>query len=677
MITKPDCSKCEFKNSRTVVGWGSDNAELMIISDYPSYSDIAKGQICSDDAGRFLKLALSMSKIDLTKVYFTSVIKCKPAKITKKHIDYCLPTLNNEIKKLQNLKKIICLGRIPAKALFNFKAFKIRDLRLKPKIYKQKLVYFNYNPRDVLSNLEMRKVFINSIKNTTSPIHDIPHTKSSKLPEKQFKKIVIDAEYYVVEGEEPIIDIGILDTENPNIYYYTKAKNAKHILEDPNIIKIGYEIYSDKNALKKYADIDLKGPLIDVLPKVHLIDESRDTYTLKSVGWDWFGIPQHKIDFTKYKFEDWASYNSYDLECTKAIYDLPFYESKKLEKLFYYLSVPQMRLLNIIQNNGILIDIVKANKHIQQYTQDIDILLKNLKNTNEVKQASNLIGKEFNYRSNKHLKILLIDVMGLQANQLTPTGQVKITKSLLAKYEKNQIVKSLLKIKHAEKMRQAVKSYLDTVNPETKRIHSTIYVFGTVTGRLASAKPNILNPNEEIRDIFIPAENNVFIDADFSQIELRVLAWLSNDTLSIKKLNEGIDYHTMTAQRLTGKAQPTDEERKNAKKINFGLVYGMSIVGLAKSLGMNLEAAQNFLNLYFKNFPSYIKWKNSIIAFLEKNEFVENVFGRRRRFHRFKSLPQDSDLRKDAIKQAVNFMCQSTASDLAMLFTINLVRNLQ
>jgi DNA polymerase-1 len=346
------------------------------------------------------------------------------------------------------------------------------------------------------------------------------------------------------------------------------------------------------------------------------------------------------------------------------------FKSGEYLKIYNMIDAPVMPLLARMTLNGISIDKNKINKLSKIVSEDI------------VKIKSKIFtecSSEFNLNSPKQLSEVLYNQMDLPVLKKTPKGSPSTDASVLEQLSKNhKIAEFLLEYREIEKLRS---TYIDGLSTDivNGKIHSTFNLFGTTTGRLSSEKPNLQNIpvktklGRKIREFFISTEGKTFIIADYSQIELRVLAHMSSDT-SMKKIldDRKKDIHTETAARIfkTNDEDITYDMRRKAKEINFGLLYGMEAFGLAKNLSVTRKEATEMINSYFVQFPNVKKYLDEIVLSSKKKGYTKTVYGRRRYISELQS--ENNQIYSVGKRMAMNAPIQGTAADIVKLAMIDI-----
>ncbi len=458
----------------------------------------------------------------------------------------------------------------------------------------------------------------------------------------------------------------------------------KPILENPQIKKIGHHLKYDFEVLSNHG-IHLQGMAYDTLLESYVIDSTRNAYdmdslALKYLGWrtihyeDVAGKGAKQIPFNKIAIDAAATYAAEDADVTLQLHEKLWPTLKKepgLKKIFEDIEMPLVPVLARIEQNGVLIDAAL----LQKQTVELEKRLVALE-----QETYQLAGNEFNLNSPKQLQEILYNKLQLPILQKTPTGQPSTAESVLQELAHDYpLPKLIIEYRMLSKLITTyTKKLPEQINPLTGRIHTSYNQAGAATGRLSSSDPNLQNipirteEGRRIRQAFIAPKNHKIISADYSQIELRIMAHISNDPNLLMAFEQNLDVHRATASEVFGTPleKVSAEERRAAKAINFGLIYGMSAFGLSKQLGLNRYDAQNYIDRYFTRYP-FVKayMENTRITAHDKG-YVETLFGRRLYLPEINSsqIPRQ----KAAERTAINAPLQGTAADIIKRAMISL-----
>ncbi len=466
-------------------------------------------------------------------------------------------------------------------------------------------------------------------------------------------------------------------------------KTLKPILENPTIKKIGHNIKYDFSVLTKY-DITLQGIAYDTMLESYILDSSSnnhdmDSLALKYLGWrtihfeDVAGKGAKQITFDKVPIEIAATYAAEDADVTLQLHETlwpKLSEYPGLKSVFEKIEMPLIPVLAKMERNGVLIDVEKLKKQ----TIELETRLTELE-----KETFKLAGEEFNLNSPKQLQEILYVKLGLPILQKTPTGQASTAEAVLQELAlEYPLPKLIIEYRILSKLISTYTKRLpEQINPTTKRIHTSYNQTGAATGRLSSSDPNLQNipirtqEGRRIRQAFIAPPGHKLISADYSQIELRIMAHISNDPGLLKAFEQNLDIHVATAAEVLGLSldQVTSEERRAAKAINFGLIYGMSAFGLAKQLGIDRNAAQDYITRYFARYPGVHEYMEKTRIEAHKKGYVETLWGRRLYLPDINS--SQIMRQKAAERAAINAPLQGSAADIIKRAMISLHRWLE
>ena len=392
------------------------------------------------------------------------------------------------------------------------------------------------------------------------------------------------------------------------------------------------------------------------------------------------GKGKNQLTFDQIPLEQAAEYAAEDADITMKLHQTlwPKIQAEPtLVELFEKLEMPLVSVLSRIERNGVLLD----SDLLFQQSAEIAVRLTQLE-----RQAHELAGEPFNLASTKQLQEILFTKLGLPILKKTPKGAPSTNEEVLEElaYE-HDLPKLLVEHRGLSKLKSTYTDKLPLmVDRDSGRVHTSYHQAVTITGRLSSSDPNLQNipirteEGRRIRKAFIAADGNQIIAADYSQIELRIMAHLSNDAGLSKAFAEGKDIHRATAAEIFGVPleQVSSEQRRSAKAINFGLIYGMSAFGLARQLGIARGQAQQYIDLYFQRYPGVQTFMSEIQQKAREQGYVETLFKRRLYLPEIKSA--NAMRRKGAERVAINAPMQGTAADIikrAMLLIDAEIRN--
>ena len=378
------------------------------------------------------------------------------------------------------------------------------------------------------------------------------------------------------------------------------------------------------------------------------------------------GTASKQISFAEVKLDVATNYAAEDADVTLRLFNVfsPLLKDQPVQKkLLEDLEYPLVHVLARVEQNGAKIDKKKLANHSQELSEKIDELSK---------QAFKIAGEEFNLDSPKQLLEILYEKQGLPVLKKTPKGQPSTNEDTLQRLsEEYELPRIILQYRTLAKLKSTyTDSLINIENPKTKRIHTSYQQAVTSTGRLSSTEPNLQNipiktaEGRRIREAFVPEKGNVLISADYSQIELRIMAHLSKDKNLTYAFNNDVDVHSSTAAEVFGVSidNVSQDQRRSAKAINFGLMYGMSAFGLTRQLGIPRGEAQEYLDTYFARYTGVRDYMNNIKAQAKEDKFVETIMGRRLYLNEINAA---NGLRRQAAERAaINAPLQGSAADI-------------
>lgn len=477
-----------------------------------------------------------------------------------------------------------------------------------------------------------------------------------------------------VEGQQPAY-IPFLHKDNTQqLPRETIIKDIKPCLENPNIAKLGQNLKYDSIVLQHYG-IHLQGILYDTMLEAYLLasaDRRHDLDTLaeKYLQYhtirfsDVAGTGAKQIRFDQVPVAKAAPYAAEDAMITLQLHQVLYSKlTASLKSVYYTIETPLIPVLVAMERHGVLIDTQRLHQHGLRLKAQLAEL---------EQEATTLAGKSFNLNSPKQLQTILYDDLQIPVQVKTPTGQPSTAESVLQDLAlEYELPKIILEYRSISKL---VSTYIDAlpqkINSQTGRVHTSYNQAIAATGRLSSSDPNLQNipvRTEEgrlIRRAFIAPKDHILLRADYSQIELRIMAHLSQDPQLLMAFNAGLDIHTATASEVAGVPLEavTSDMRRQAKAINFGLIYGMSAFGLAKQLGIERQKAQIYIDHYFARYPGVLKYMDQTRVLAHQQGYVETVFGRRLELPDIHA--RAPMLRKAAERAAINAPLQGTAADI-------------
>ena len=542
-------------------------------------------------------------------------------------------------------------------------------------------------------------------------------SKSEEKQEEQFKRVEKTKEeiikfikeqkemifYFVtqkLEDEEKIIKekikgISIYNKEKSEVYYIELTddlNSIKEILEDKEIKKIGIDLGREYILLKQ-ENINLEGIYYDIAIAAYILNPTNNKLKIKDL------IERYlEIDLTEYEneenkqeqinlFEENSNQDNVDENLIKevslytyAIGKIKEITEEKLKEidcldLFYKIDMPTVEVLSNMQWNGMYVDKEELEDFGKELTDKLETITKII---------YEMAGEEFNINSTKQLGEILFEKMKLPVIKKTKNGYSTDVDVLEKLKKEDPIIEQILEYRQLMKLNSTyVEGLKPYINPKTKRIHSFFHQTITATGRISSTEPNLQNIptrfelGKRVRKVFKPENGYVYVDADYSQIELRVLASISGDKHMIEAFKEGQDIHKQAASKVfkTPIDEVTKEQRSNAKAVNFGIVYGISDFGLAEQLGIGRKQAKAYIDEYLTQYSGIKKFMDNIKEEAKENGYVETIFHRRRYIPELKS--NNYMVRQFGARAAMNTPIQGTAADIMKIAMIKVFNEIK
>lgn len=453
-------------------------------------------------------------------------------------------------------------------------------------------------------------------------------------------------------------------------------EKLKPLLEDPEKLKIGQNFKYDESVLARY-DIHIKGIAFDTMLESYVLNSVATRHNMDALAGHYLGYKTVKYEdiagkgvkqlkFNQIELEKAGPYAAEDADITFRLHQTIWEQLKSeatLKSVFQDIEMPLVDILSQIERHGALVD----GALLSQQSLEISQRLKELE-----KAAHDEAGEEFNLSSPKQLQELLFNKLQLPVIKKTPKGQPSTAEEVLQELALDYPLPKLiiehrglskLKSTYTDKLPQMIKA-------ATGRIHTSYHQAVTATGRLSSSDPNLQNipirtpEGRRVRQAFIAPEGYKLVAADYSQIELRIMAHLSRDKSLLEAFANGLDIHKATAAEVFDVTldDVTSDQRRSAKAINFGLIYGMSSFGLAKQLGVSRKSAQEYIDLYFERYPGVLRYMEETKAFAREKGYVETIFGRRLYLPEINA--RNGMRRQGAERTAINAPMQGTAADI-------------
>ena len=522
---------------------------------------------------------------------------------------------------------------------------------------------------------------------------DIDYLK--EIPNKIDGNLIFYLETSKTEDEsriikKNIIGIGIYE-KNGNIIYIRlpeveDVKKLKNIMEDEIINKIGYNIKEDFVLLKEYG-INLKGIKYDAEIAAYVLNPTNVKHNIKDIASQYLDIDINELipkkdDVQLNMFESVKDLSNKDEVGTYvyALNNLYSITMKKMQedgsiKLFEEIEMPLVRVLGDMQFNGM----ITKKEELENFGKELKQRLNNV-----TKEIYDLAGEEFNINSTQQLGKILFEKLKLPESKKNKKGYATDVETLESLKDKHPIIEKVLDYRSLTKLNSTyVEGLITYINPKDSKIHAVFNQTITATGRISCTDPNLQNlPSHEgegknIKKSFVSKPGYVFVDADYSQIELRVLAHISKDETMIEAFNNDEDIHKQVASKVFGvpMTKVTKEQRSRAKAVNFGIIYGITAFGLSQQIKCGRKEAQDYIDNYLKKYKGIKTFMDDIVKKAEEEGFVETAFGRRRYVPELKS--NNYVVRQFGTRVAMNTPIQGTAADIMKIAMNNVYDGLK
>ena len=497
--------------------------------------------------------------------------------------------------------------------------------------------------------------------------------------------------------KENILGVYVYNQKENITYYIEDITKLKEILEDKEILKIGYKL-KEIYIILKQKGINIENIMFDISVASYILNATESKYNIEKIIENNLEI---NLDlYEKVKNEDNNEDKQLDLFTMnneqeenkskfKYIYGVYAYAIYKLHsilinklieteqlELFNNIEMPLTEVIAEMQLNGIYVD----KNELENFGNDLKVRIKEL--TEEIHELAG--GIEFNISSTKQLGEVLFEKLQLPAQKKTKSGYSTSVEVLEKLVDKHPIIEKILEYRQLVKLDTTyVEGLIPCINPVTHKIHSTFHQTVTATGRISSTDPNLqtiptrLELGRKLRKVFKAADNNIFIDADYSQIELRVLAHISQDKNMIEAFNNNEDIHKQVASKVfkVPYDKVTKEERSAAKAVNFGIVYGISDYGLGEQLHISRKQAKEYIEQYLKKYKGIKEFMSNVVKESRERGYVETLFKRKRTVEELKS--KNFNIRHFGERVAMNTPIQGTAADIMKIAMINVYKRLK
>ncbi|WP_417502341.1 DNA polymerase I [Marinobacter sp.] len=456
----------------------------------------------------------------------------------------------------------------------------------------------------------------------------------------------------------------------------------KPLLEDANLKKVGQNLKYDKNVLANH-DICLEGIAEDTMVESYVLNSVSSRHDMDTLARNYLGVETitfesiagkgaKQLTFNQLDLEKAGPYAAEDADITLRLHQVlrpQLAEVGKLQSVYEDIDLPLVPVLSRMEQRGTLINASTLRQHSQELAERMAEL---------EKEAHQVAGENFNLGSPKQLQVIFYEKMGLPVIKKTPKGAPSTAEPVLQELaHEHELPRLILEHRSLSKLKS---TYTDTlpelIHHRTGRVHTSYHQAVTATGRLSSSEPNLQNipirteQGRRIRQAFIAEKGYKLLAADYSQIELRIMAHLSGDKGLLTAFEKGEDIHKATAAEVFGVtlSEVSSDQRRSAKAINFGLIYGMSAFGLARQLDVERKVAQQYIDRYFERYPGVLRYMDNIRKQAHDDGFVETLFGRRLYLPEINA--RNKQLQQAAERTAINAPMQGTAADIIKLAMI-------
>lgn len=481
--------------------------------------------------------------------------------------------------------------------------------------------------------------------------------------------------YYIPVGHTADFDV-LLDNQLP---IDTVLSAFKPILENPNIGKIGQHLKYDAHIFKKYG-INISPWQMDTMLASYVINAAATRHGMDALAKHYLGVQTttfedvagkgaKQLSFDKVAMDAASQYACEDADITFRLFNRfnqHINQDKTAAQLLYHLEMPTAQILTQMEHDGILID----TDFLGQLSDEFDKKIMALQI-----EAERIADEPFNLASPKQLGEILFDKLGIAGGKKTKTGQYATSEAVLSKIE-HPLIDVVLEHRSLSKLKSTYTDTLANAADEQGRVHTSYHQALTSTGRLSSSDPNLQNipirtdTGRLIREAFIAPKGRMILAADYSQIELRLMAHFSGDESLIRAFNHNLDIHTATAAEIMGKdiSEVTPSERRAAKAVNFGLLYGMSAFGLAKQIEVDRAVAQDYIKRYFARYPAILEYMERTKTMAKQLGYVQTILGRKLYSP---DIQSSNRMIKDAAERAaINAPLQGSAAEIIKLAMI-------
>ena len=544
--------------------------------------------------------------------------------------------------------------------------FASSDKKVKPKDYK--IVNTKKDLQNIISKIKQNKIFAFD-------------TETTSLDAIQAELVGFSISTDGIEGA--YIPINHQDASEKQLDQEYIIKELDDLFSIKDITVIGHNLKYDLNVLAKY-NLQCSNTKFDTMIASYVLNTTNTRHDLDTLALKWLdhttitfeqiaGKGKDQKTFDQIPIDIATNYAAEDADITYQLYNIfkdQLNESQWALKICETLEFPLIDLLSKIECKGVLVDEQILNAQSNELANSIE---------NLIAQAIDIVGYEFNLSSPKQLQEILYEQLEIPVIKKTPKGQPSTAEAVLAELSYDyELPKIIMEYRQLSKLKSTYTDALPAqINSRTKRVHTSYNQTVTSTGRLSSTDPNLQNipirreEGRRIREAFVASKGNILISADYSQIELRVMAHLSKDKGLLTAFQNKLDVHSYTASDVfdVDIKDVSNEQRRRAKAINFGLIYGMSEFGLSKQLGITRFDAKKYIDIYFNRYPDVYKYIEDTKQYAHDTGYVESIFGRRLYLPEINSKNYQS--RMAAERAAINAPVQGTAADIMKFAMLN------
>jgi len=715
-ISFDPCQECPLfrSESKPVLPFGNlETAKIAMVGEAPGEVEERKGVPFVGPAGQQLRGVLKEVGIDEGVIYFTNTIKCRPPNNRnpeEKEIGLCRKKWKDRLDNFPGL--VVLLGNIALKAFLGKTGIKNNRGY---GFFKNGVHYFaTYHPSYILHKHEDKEVyntFYNDMKKVKAYIdrnHKVPYTAILDL--QQLDEMIIELKNMIQDKdrilsvdletagldpfkeEEKVLSLSItvdgekswfIPLEHPQSPFLGNSKEAMDrigfLFTSDRVKIIGQNFKFDMRFLFLNYGITVTNFWFDAEIAHFILEGNLKPHGLKSCAWKYTDLGGYDVDTTRLSvmdLEEVGKYNVMDSYVAAKLADVYMKKmNEKQRQLVTEILAPAVMAITEIELSGLLLDEKQLKKSLDDYTSRVMQVETRLRNNEVVKEMERKNAKMFNFNSIKQLRELL-ERLSIHPEKRTPGGMVSTDKETLkAMKDKHPIIRNIMDYR---KLNTIINTYLSSYSKIAIDgvIHGDYSFTTAITGRLACSSPNLQNVPYDTRVVF-QSRNGVFLECDYSQMELRVLAAHSKDENLIKVFNEGMDIHEQTRQKIFGSAEGLSvskrkKQRVKAKGVNFGIVYQEGASSLAKDLGVSLVKAQEYIDAVYGAYPKIQDYIKAMKRAVFEPGYVETFFGRKRWFNVSGNMTEGR--RNSFFRQAVNTPIQSTASDIVLFATGKLWR---